>query len=376
MALTAYGTGANRSVAASTVGVEEEFFVVDAATRELRPRAERVRDAARARLGEQVQLEINLAQIEIGTPVCGSLAELDVQLHRLRGEAARAAAEADAALAATGTHPFSDWRGQQITPKARYSELDETYQLLAWEQLVCGCHVHVGVDDAELAVAIMDRTRPYLPTLRALAANSPYYEGVDTGYASYRVTIFDRWPTAGMPPLLQTRAAYDQLIGDLVACAMIPDSSKVYWDVRPSARYATLEFRIADTCATVQESVLIAALCRALVRTCEAEVARGEALDAPPMELLRAARWRAARYGLDGDLVDVAARRARPGGELLDDLLGYLRPDLESHGEWERVAATVAEIRHAGTGAQRQRRAFARRGVLPDVVDATTLTPR
>ena len=177
-----------------TIGVEEEYLIVDAATGQLRPRAPAVLPAATAVLGDQVQPELSLAQVEVETVVCTSLDEVRSELGRLRAEVITAAEEAGTRLLAAGTHPFADWREQAITPKGRYLELEQTFRMLAWELFICGCHVHVGIDEPEDAIAVMDRCRPWLPTLLALSANSPFWQGVDSRYCSYRTQIFDRLP--------------------------------------------------------------------------------------------------------------------------------------------------------------------------------------
>lgn len=229
--------------------------------------------------------------------------------------------------------------------------------------------MHVGVDDSEQAIAVMDRCRPWLPTLLALGANSPFWEGVDSGYASYRTQVFDRWPVTGTPPVLGSRATYEQVVEELVATGSIVDDTKLYWDVRPSARFPTVEFRICDVCATVDEAVMIAGLTRSLVRTCHGRALAGE--PAPPVrpEVVRAARWRAARDGLDGELVDLAAGKARPAAEVVDGLLAFLRPDLDDAGEWDEVSALTAQALARGTGARRQREVFGRTGSLVELVD-------
>jgi glutamate---cysteine ligase / carboxylate-amine ligase len=357
-----------------TLGVEEEFFIVDADTRELRPRAERILASAGTRLGNQVELEINLAQIETATAVCASLDDVAAQLGALRVGLQDAAAEHGSAVVATGTHPFSDWLGQQIAPKDRYLELEMDGQRIAWEQVICGCHVHVGIPDRDLAIRVLDRVRPWLPALRALTVNSPFWEGVDTGYASYRMAVFDRWPTTGIPPVLGSRSAYDALVADLHACGIIPDEKRLYWDVRPSSRFGTIEFRVADVCPTVEEAAALAALARALVL----RVTPAAAEDAPfldvPAPVLQGARWRAARYGLDGDLVDVEGRTLRPARDVVRSLLDVVRPALEAAGDLERVEEAVARLLAEGTGAVRQRRAFASAG-LRGVVDAMIPAP-
>lgn len=353
-----------------TIGVEEEYFVVDADTRALRPRGDQVLSAARPQLGQLVEPEMNRAQVETSTPVSDTLDEIETHLRRLRGALMAAAEESDSHIVALGTHPFSEWLGQQTTPKRRYEELDDTYQQLAWEQLVCGCHVHVAVDDAEMAIQVMNHTRPWLPVLRALTTNSPFWQGVDTGYASYRMTLFDRWPTAGTPPLLAGRAAYDDIVASLVSTDTIPDASKLYWDVRPSVQYPTLEFRVADVCLTVDEAVMIAGLVRALVRTSAAAIERGMPPAEPTQDLLRAARWRASRFGVDDTLVDVHARTARPADEVVGLLLGHIEDDLRDHDEWDAVIPVAKAVVARGPGSSRQRAALAAGGDFTSVVDA------
>lgn len=353
-----------------TIGVEEEYFVLDAETRALRPRGEQVLRAARPELGERVEPELNLAQIETSTPVSRTLDEIREHLVRLRSTLMAAAGESDSHIVALGTHPFSDWFGQQITPKKRYEELDETYQQLAWEQLVCGCHVHVAVEDPELAIQVMNHVRPWLPTLRALTTNSPFWQGVDTGYSSYRMSLFDRWPTAGTPPLLTNRAAYDDIVASLVSTDTMEDATKLYWDVRPSLHYPTLEFRVADVCLTVDEAVMLTGLARSLVRTSVAAIERGGQPVGATRDLLRAARWRASRFGVDGTLIDVHARVAKPAADVVDDLLGHLETDLRAHDEWPLVAAATQMVLTRGPGSARQRAALAAGGDFSSVVEA------
>ena len=352
-----------------TVGVEEEYLIVDAATRELRPRAEAVLPAARRVLGDQVQPELSLSQIEVETAVCHTLDEVRAGLVRLRSGVLAAAEEAGSLVVASGTHPFSDWRNQALTPKDRYLALGRDFRLLAWEQLISGCHVHVGMDDPDDAIAVMDHCRPWLPTLLALSANSPFWEGVDSGYASYRTQVFDRWPVTGPPPVLGSRATYDRVVEDLVATGAIAEETKLYWDMRPSARFPTVEFRICDVCLTVDEAVMVAGLIRSLVRTCHTRAQAGEPTPAVRPEVVRAARWRAARDGLDGDLVDLETCWARPAAEVVGELLDFLRPDLEDAGEWDEVSALTAHTLERGTGARRQREVSERTGSPVELVD-------
>ncbi|MGI8809977.1 MAG: carboxylate-amine ligase [Acidimicrobiales bacterium] len=352
-----------------TVGVEEEFFIVDAETGALRPRAEEVLPLAEAALGEQVEAELNRSQIETGSQVCTTLAEVRTDLERLRRLLRETAAGAGCSVVSSGTHPMASPDDSGVnSDKERYRRLEREYQAVAREQLVNGCHVHIGIADRDLAVEVLDRTRPWLPTVVALAANSPYWAGADSGYASYRTEVWTRWPLTGVPEPLGSRQAFDELIVALQAVEALPDATFLYWDARPSARFETLEFRAADACLTVDDAVLVAGLWRALARTCAAEAAAGMPPPRLRGELLQAAQWRAARYGVEGTLVDLAEGRTAPAAEVVDRLLVHLRPALEEDGDWEEVSALVARALGGGNGAVRQRAALARRGDMADVL--------
>jgi carboxylate-amine ligase len=352
-----------------TIGVEEEFQTIDAETRELRPRAEQILPAALSIVGEEVSPELRPSQIEIETPVSHSLGELREELGRLRRELAEAAEQEGSLIAAAGTHPFSKSEEQGVTEKQRYREIAETYQQLAQEQLIFGCHVHVNINDRDVAVRVMDRTQPWLAVLKALSTNSPFWQGQDTGYASYRTALYDRWPMSGTPDPFGSEACYDEVVEDLTQTESIPDETFLQWDVRLSARYGTVEFRVADVCMTVDETVMVAGLARSLARACYDQVMRDEVLSQPRPELLRAARWRAARFGTEGDLVDLMRCRSIPARQMVEGFLDFLRADLEEHGEWDELAALVGQTLQRGTGARRQREALERGGELSDVVD-------
>ena len=361
-----------------TVGVEEEYQIVDAQTRELRPRALRILPKARAAVGEQVTPEMYLSQIEIGTPVCRTLSEVRAELTRLRAEVNAAAEREGSRIAAAGTHPFSHWEDQEITPRQRYAGIAEEYEQLAREHLIYGCHVHVGIKDREAAIQVMNRARLWLAPLLALAANSPFWLGRDTGYASYRTELWRRWPMAGTPHEFRSRSEYDGLVETLVGTGSVGDATKIYWDVRPSARFETLEFRVTDVCLTVDEAVMIAGLVRALARTCYEQAVRGEPLEQIRPELLRAAKWRAARYGMEADLIDFGERRAVAARDLVERLLARLRDALEEDGAWGEVTGLVRATLGRGNGAARQRAAFARANSWEAVVDyvVTETLPR
>jgi carboxylate-amine ligase len=352
-----------------TVGVEEEFCVVDGATGELGALADRVLPEARTALGEQVEAELHLSQVETGTSVCTTLAEVRDELVRLRRGLQEAAGRVGCAVLSTGTHPTATQADSEVNPgKGRYRHLEREFQAVAREQLVNGCHVHVGIADRDLAVDVLGRCRPWLATVVALAANSPFWAGADSGYASYRTEVWTRWPLTGMPEPLGSRAEYDDLMADLAATGALPDPTFLYWDVRPSARYETLEFRAADACATVDDAVMVAGLWRALARTGAEEARRGLPMRRLRAELVQAARWRAARYGVEGTLVDLVDLTTAPAPVVVGRLLEHLRGALEDQGDWDEIAALVGRTLQEGNGAVRQRAAHARRRDFGDVI--------
>lgn len=352
-----------------TIGVEEEYQIIHPETRALRSRGQAILPKAKATIGDQVTPEMYLSQIEIGTSVCHSLVEVRSQLEHLRREVIAAAERENSLIAAAGTHPFSHWEDQRLTPKKRYAEIAADFQQLTREQLIFGCHVHVGIPNREIAIQVMNRSRPWLAPILALASNSPFWLGSETGYASFRTEIWGRWPTAGIPQVFSARSEYDRLVSDLTAVGTISDASKLYWDVRPSMHFETLEFRIADVCLTIDEAVMIAGLARALARTCAVEAENAVEIIHVRPELLQAAQWQAARFGLEGQLIDPQAHKAMPASEIIEKMLAYVRPALEEFGEWKEISAIVRQVLTKGTGAARQRAAYAKTGTLEGIVD-------
>ena len=350
-----------------TLGVEEEFQVIDLATGSLVPRADVLVPAAAEHLGNEVTHELNLCQIETGTPVCDDLEDLRRNLTSSRAALAAAGERLGLGVAAAGTHPFSLWEHQVIDRRTgRFRRMEERYQIVAREQVICGCHVHVGFDDRDLAVTTMCRVRKWLPVLLALTANSPFWQGGDTGYDSYRLQVWQRWPTSGMPPRLGSAVEFDQLVEHLQAIEAIEDASFLYWYARPSSRHPTLELRPSDTCLTVDDAVTAAGLIRALAWTCARETS--DADDTRP-EVLDAAMWRAARYGLGDRLLSPRSEALLPATDVLRELVDFVAPGLEAHGDTEQVGEGVARIIRIGNGAARQRAAFRARGDGADVVD-------
>jgi carboxylate-amine ligase len=353
------------------VGVEEEFLLVDIESRRPAPRIARVIDDAVALAGDQAQEELHRAQIELATSPNRTLGDLRADLLTLRTMMVRAAAKHGAAVVAAATYPDEMGEsGRLITEKDRYEAMADANSILAREQLICGCHVHVTVPDREQAVRLMNRVRRWLPCLLALTTNSPYWEGEDTGFSSFRTEVWTRWPTAGPTGEFDSASVYETMMDQLVASGVIVDKAMAYWDVRPSERFPTLEIRIADVMPVIDDVVAFAALVRALVGWC-----RSEAEEWPPVrrELLQAANWRAARSGISGVLIDPADGSARPARRAIAELIERLEPELTKRQEWASVTESVEAIFARGTGADRQRRAYAARQRMADVVDAVTL---
>ncbi len=356
---------------ALTLGVEEEYQVIDPETRELTGRAGHIMSQTQAAAEDtNVQREVYQSQIEIATPVCESLAEARTELLQARHTIITAAEKTGSVIAAAGTHPFSDWRDQDVTTKVRYQRLVQDYRQIMRDLVIFGCHVHIGISDREIAVQVLNRSRIWLPVLLALCTNSPFWLGRDTRYASYRTELWSRWPFAGLPFPFKDDQEYRQVTDSLVAIGAIRDATKIYWDIRLSEHVPTIEFRFADVCTTVDETILITGLVRALARTCYQEIMSGQpALEMRP-ELLQAARWQAARHGMEDNLIDVIDQTPRPARQVLEQFLDYVDSALQDLGDSDEITALLRQTLQRGTGAQRQREVYERTQQFEAVVDA------
>ncbi|GIF07524.1 carboxylate--amine ligase/circularly permuted type 2 ATP-grasp protein [Actinoplanes siamensis] len=352
---------------ALTLGVEEELHVVDLATRELVPRAPEVLDRLDP---EHFSAELHRSVVETNTPVSTTLDGLREGITARRRTALEVAGSLGLGLVAAGTVPLVDLDALAVTPTSRYRRMLAEYQMLVREQLICGAQVHVGVPDRDEAVSVAQRVAPALPVLLALSTSSPFWMGEDSGYASARSLVWTRWPTAGDSGPLRSADEFDMLVNELIASGTISDPKMVYFDVRPSAHVPTVELRVTDACPDVDTVVLLAGLFRALVRRARRDHREGRPLPGPRPPLHRAAMWRAARSGLEGELLDLPRSPVPvPAAVAVEHLVGELRPDLEALGDWEQVVDLSVRALSQGSSASRQRRALARRGRIADVVD-------
>ncbi|MFI9645352.1 glutamate--cysteine ligase [Streptomyces sp. NPDC052040] len=349
----------------TTVGVEEEYLLIDPVTGRLVPRGEKVR--ARAGLAssvsdEEIQPELLQAQIEVATPVCATLEEAGGHLLRLRHAVAEAARACGCRVMAGGTPPPAEELPVPVTDRARYREMQRQAPQLVAEQLVNGMHVHVAVPDRETGVEVLNRLRAWLPTLTAMSANSPLWEGHDTGFASWRTIVFDRWPVSGVPPLFADAADYDRRVGRLLATGVISDPGQLYWQARLSESYPTVEIRCLDVQLRADDAVMFTGLIRALADTAVRDAAAGGPAPGGEAEFVRAAMWQAARHGLSGDLIDPGGVR-RPAADVVGGLLERAGPALDAYGDTRLVTSLVTRLLERGTGAELQRRALAAGGV-------------
>jgi len=346
-----------------TVGVEEELLLVDVRTGKPRSVASQViatatdEDNAAAAGDGGVEPELQRYMVETQSSAASDLSDVEAELREWRRVVAHAAREAGAGVAALATAPLGS-----------AGLIAERFGPTAQEVLTCGCHVHVGVESDEVGIAAIDRIRVWLPVILAISANSPFHNGRDTGYASYRSQLWMRWPSAGPTDTFGSPDAYHELVSSMVESGVLLDEGMIYFDARLSRSFPTVEVRVADVCTDLQDTLVVAALCRALVETAAAEAASGDPAPQMPTSLLRLAVWRAGHDGVGGVLVDPVSRQPRPWLDLTRDLLSYVRDALEGFGDLERVEVGIDRLARVGTGATSQRRTFVKTGQLLDVV--------
>jgi carboxylate-amine ligase len=353
-----------------SVGAEEEFFVVDAATGVVLDGGRALLRSPRLAAGPmgegRFSDELRTCTVESKTSACHELDEVRAELCALRRLLVEAGRDEGVEVAAAGMFPTADWRTLGFAPDRRTEQMRARYARMIDEHVVCACHVHVGVPGRDTAVEVVNRVRPWLPVLLAISASSPLWMGDDTGYASYRSIFWERWPTAGMPPRFRSYEHYRRTVELMIGAQVSVDARQVHWDVRPGTSVETVEFRVADSCPTVDETIVQVGLSRALVRTCLDELAHGAPGAQLDPVLLRAAKWRAARYGLGELLLDPLSGDLVRAQALLETLLEHVRPALEEAGDWDAITAILTAA-GGRTSADRQRAAFARSGRIADV---------
>ncbi|MFJ2237944.1 glutamate--cysteine ligase [Streptomyces sp. NPDC087859] len=334
------------------IGVEEEFHLLEVESGLLVPRAEQV---LRRLPGRGFTAELHRSSVEANSGVHASLDSLYTDLSHTRRRLDAAASSLGLAVVAAGTAPLAPAACGPPTADARYRRMVEEYRRVADEQLICGAQVHVDVPDRDTAVRLMCPISPWLPVLLALSASSPFWQGADTGYASWRTLVWQRWPSAGPAGCYPGAAEYEAAVDELVQAGIISDPGMIYYDVRPSAHLPTLELRICDACPRAETVVLIAGLFRALVTDAGDRLAAGLVACDGHHEWLRGASWRAARSGLEGTLVDPETRREASAAQVVRKLLARLRPALEAHGDWQTVNALTRRVLAEGSAARRIR---------------------
>ncbi|MGW1071924.1 carboxylate-amine ligase [Streptomyces sp. NPDC002537] len=355
-----------------TLGIEEEYLLLDPATALPVPKAEQICAAVDLEPvvhEREIQAELLQAQVEVATPVCADLAEASRHLLRLRHAVSSAAKRAGCRIAACGTAPRTGLVPVPVTRKPRYLAMRTRAAQLVDEQLVNGMHVHIAIPDREMGVAVLNRVRPWLPVLVAMAANSPMWNGQDTGFASWRTVVYSRWPVSGPPPHFADLADYEERIEALFTAGAISDRGQLYWQARLSDRYPTIEVRCLDVQLRAEDAVMLAGVVRGLVATAIRDEKSGRRVPRCPPELLNAANWHAARHGLAGVLVDPEGRR-RGADDVVCALLGHIGQALEEAGDDAQVSSLVHRLLRRGCPADRQRRVLAADGIraLTDLI--------
>ena len=342
-----------------TVGIEEEYLVVDRETRDLvREPSEKFLKACSERIGDRVAPEYLQCQVEVGTRVHRTVPEAGAELAELRHDIAEIAGAYGYMPIAASTHPFASWRKQSHTRKPRYDGLHADLGLAVSRMLICGCHVHVGIEDADLRIDLMSQAAYFLPHLLALSTSSPFWEGQDTGLASYRLTVFDALPRTGLPDPVVSHAEYRRMVEHLIAAGCIEDATKIWWDIRPSDRFPTLEQRVTDVCSRVEDAVTVAALFQSMLAFLFRLRRANQRWRVYPSILINENRWRAQRYGAEGELVDHGRQTMAPLADLIEELVDLVGPDASMLGCRTEVVR-ARRIAAQGTSATRQRKVYA-----------------
>ncbi|MGH8915695.1 MAG: carboxylate-amine ligase [Acidimicrobiia bacterium] len=352
---------------AFTVGIEEEYLVVDRQTRDLiKGPPEEMWESLREVLGPQVAPEFLKAQIEVGTKVCAKLSDAREDLATLRRDLSTVVSRYGAAIIASSTHPFANWMEQETTEQPRYQRIAADYQQVARQMVICGMHVHVGIEDEHLRIDLMNQIRYMLPHLLALSTSSPFWAGTETGLLAYRPIIFKNMPRTGLPEEFLSWGEYERMVGILVEAGIIEDATKLWWDIRPSARYPTLEMRVSDVCTRLDDAMTVAAFYLCLLGYLFRLRRRNQRWRVYSPFLISENMWRAQRYGVEGALIDFGRGELVPFADLVEEVIEMLAQDAVEFDVVDQLRH-MRTIARGGTSAHRQLATY--RSALEDGAD-------
>jgi len=357
------------SIPSFTLGIEEEYQTVDPVTRDLRSHIQvELLEKGKLILQERVKAEMHQSVVEVGTGICKNIKDAKAEVKTLRRNIVRLAKENGLRLASVATHPFADWRVQEIYPDDRYKGIVEDLQLVARANLIFGLHVHVGIEDRETAIQMMNHARYFVPHMLALSTNSPFWLGMNTGLKSYRCKVFDKFPRTNIPDYFPSWGEYENFIKLLIKTNCIDNAKKIWWDIRPHPFFNTIEFRVCDIPMRLDETIALAALIQATVAKLYKLHSANQGFRLYRRALLMENKWRAARYGLDGMMIDFGKQKEVPARDLIREYLDFIDDVVDELDSREELNY-IHEMLERGSGADRQLRVYAETGDLKKVVD-------
>ena len=351
-----------------TLGIEEEFQIIDPETRELRSHMHQIVEGGKTTLKEQVKAEMHQSVVEVGTNICKDIDEARREVTYLRKMIGEIALKQGLVFGAAGTHPFSRWQDQEITDHPRYHEIVDKLQDTARGNLIFGLHVHVGIPNREIGLQLMNQARYFLPHIFALSANSPFWLGRNTGFKSYRTKVFDKFPRTGIPDYFESVAEYDSYINLLIKTNCIDNGKKIWWDLRLHPFFETIEFRICDVPMRIDETIALAALIQAVVAKIYKLMKENLSFRNYKRALINENKWRAARYGIEGSLIDFGKQEEVSTKDLIYELLAFVDDVVDDLGSRHEIKY-IEKMLENGTGADRQLKIYESTGDLKDVVD-------
>ena len=351
-----------------TLGIEEEFAIIDPETRELRSHIQEILEYGKVILKEQIKPEMHQSVVELGTEICQSIVDARAHVIQLRTRLAELAGRSGLKIASVGTHPFSHWRDQLITQGERYREIVKDMQQLARANLIFGLHVHVGIPDRDVAIHVMNQARYFLPHIYALSVNSPFWVGQDTGLKGYRLKVFERFPRTGIPDTFESLSEYENYCKLLVKTGCVDNAKKIWWDIRLHPFFDTLEVRVCDAQSRVDDTLAVAALIQAVIAKLHKLLHQNITFRVYRRRLLDENRWRASRYGIDGKLIDFGKETEVETRSLLNELLDFVSTEVNELGTGNEMAH-IERIMREGTGADRQLAVWERTQDMKAVVD-------